>query len=329
MVSAWFRHGFGMVSMSKLKFTFALFMWMVAISCVGAIDSKWGPWIPSSPGWSDLMRKREIQVDSMRNGQERFDAAINLVLSGVLLPNFTDVGWAVIKTPPNVHQKLYSKLHSALKKAGGKDGLPREHKVDQISGNLPGFVQIGSMAREIMADLKPLHEQWVGGMELIPNNAYGLRLYEDGNTLTMHTDHVDTHVISSIVHVDHDTDEPWPIVIEGFDGKTMEVALEPGEMLFYESAKCVHGRPRPMKGRWYTSLFVHYRPKQWPYTTPGAIKYVEKFWPPPPPLENFGGLPELRMVGTGMKEPGCANQWCNLAKQWPPSKSDSGKGEEL
>lgn len=79
----------------------------------------------------------------------------------------------------------------------------------------------------------------------------------------MHTDHVGTHVVSSIVHVDRDTDEPWPIVIEGLDGVTMEVDLQPGEMLFYESAKCVHGRPRPLNGNWYSSLFVHYRPADW------------------------------------------------------------------
>ena len=44
-------------------------------------------------------------------------------------------------------------------------------------------------------------------------------------------------MISSIFHVDHeydDDDEPWPIVIESFDGTTHEVALRPGEMLFYE-----------------------------------------------------------------------------------------------
>ena len=38
--------------------------------------------------------------------------------------------------------------------------------------------------------------------------------------------------------------EPWPIVIEGYDGRSVEVDLQPGEMLFYESAKCIHGRPR-------------------------------------------------------------------------------------
>ena len=61
--------------------------------------------------------------------------------------------------------------------------------------------------------------------------------------------------------MDHDNDkgsEPWPILIESFDGNIAEVALESGDMLFYESSKCMHGRPRKFKGRFYSSLFIHY-----------------------------------------------------------------------
>ena len=36
------------------------------------------------------------------------------------------------------------------------------------------------------------------------------------------------------------------------DGVTASVNLEPGEMLFYESAKCMHGRPRPLRGKYYS-----------------------------------------------------------------------------
>ena len=43
----------------------------------------------------------------------------------------------------------------------------------------------------------------------------------------------------------------------------VHVDLQPGQTLFYESAKCIHGRPTPMKGRYYTSVFLHYRPTDW------------------------------------------------------------------
>ena len=46
----------------------------------------------------------------------------------------------------------------------------------------------------------------------------------------------ETHVISAIVHIGHDTDEDWPIQIEDHDGAWHNVALEEGQMLMYESA---------------------------------------------------------------------------------------------
>ena len=67
--------------------------------------------------------------------------------------------------------------------------------------------------------------------------------YQNASNLLMHVDKVEDHVVSSIFHVDHaydDDAEPWPIVIEAFDGTTHEVDLQPFEMLFYESSKCLH-----------------------------------------------------------------------------------------
>ncbi len=113
--------------------------------------------------------------------------------------------------------------------------------------------------------LQPFHEEW-SGVPLVPANAYGLRIYRNGSHLNMHVDKCESHIISSILHVDHDNDpdsEPWPIVIEDFQGNTNEVYLESGDMLFYESSKCVHGRPRRFTGKWYSSIFLHYYPADW------------------------------------------------------------------
>ena len=32
------------------------------------------------------------------------------------------------------------------------------------------------------------------------------------------------------------------------------------QMLFYESAKCLHGRMKEFKGQYYGSIFLHYSP---------------------------------------------------------------------
>ena len=173
----------------------------------------------------------------------------------------------------------------------GPEGAQKRQKVCDGSER-PYFVNTG-MNRKILEELRPFHEEW-SGVPLVPSIAYGLRVYRNGSSLTMHTDRIDTHVISSILHVDRDYGgaEPWPIVIEGVDGVTAEVDLKPGQMLFYESAKCTHGRPRTFKGNWYTSLFIHYRPVD--FTIPDAqarIRAVPDTWhtvlPPHPEIPDL------------------------------------------
>jgi len=70
--------------------------------------------------------------------------------------------------------------------------------------------------------------------------AYGLQIYWNDMQMNMHMDKGDTHIISCILHIDHDDDpesEPWPIVIEDFQGNTNKVVLESSDLLFYESSK--------------------------------------------------------------------------------------------
>jgi hypothetical protein len=258
------------------------------------------------------------------------DAYMNLALTGMLVPSFTELGYAVVKQPPGVHERLLESLWE-----GGKDedGRPKgknfEKKVDQISGDKCRFASIGRLEKTLLDEMKEMHETW-SGVSLVPMQAYGLRIYEPGNSLTMHTDRIDSHVISSIVHVDRDTNEPWPIVIEGFDGKIAEVDLQPGEMLFYESSKCIHGRPRPLNGKWYTSLFMHYRPRDWTLTNNDAKKLAEPLFESraggPEPL-NEEELASLQMRGTGFYEPGCKNEWCGLSPVWPLPAVETG-GED-
>ena len=72
-----------------------------------------------------------------------------------------------------------------------------------------------------------------------------------------------THVISAIMHIGHeyyDENEPWPIEIEDHDATEHSYEMKEGQMLFYESASCLHGRKRIFKGKYYASIFIHYKP---------------------------------------------------------------------
>jgi len=295
----------------------------------------WGEWIPAGvPAWRERLDYRAEQIKRIESDQERWDGLMNLAMVGLLVPNFTALGYEVIETPASAHAVLNATLHRAL-----DEGRERsEGPVDQISGPKARFVDAGRAKQDVMRELQPVLEAW-SGVKLVPSTAYGLRLYQPGNTLTMHTDRLESHVVSCIVHVDRDVDEPWPIAIEGLDGRTREVDLRPGQTLLcvhasseedellttlyrrrYESAKFVHGRPRPLNGRWYTSLFCHWRPTDWTTKTNDARALIEPFWPHyhEPRNRAPGSYAALRLRGTGYYEPECEHMWCNLSPVWPP-----------
>lgn len=59
----------------------------------------------------------------------------------------------------------------------------------------------------------------------------------------MHVDTVSTHAVSTIINVDQKVAKDWPLIILDHDGNPHSVNMQAGDMLLYESAKCLHGRP--------------------------------------------------------------------------------------
>jgi hypothetical protein len=89
-------------------------------------NTKWGDWVPANAGWKAVCDRREQQVLRIDNTQERYDAFLNLAVSGVLVPQYTEKGWAVIKTPENVQKRLHDALHAGFAKAAKKGGAAVE-----------------------------------------------------------------------------------------------------------------------------------------------------------------------------------------------------------
>jgi len=179
---------------------------------------------------------------------------------------------------------------------------------------------IEDLERRAVLELRPILEAWVNHdkrekpIHLIGNNAYGLRIYQNQSRLNMHVDQSSTHIISAILHVDHDSkSKPWPIVIEDYKGNTNEVILEKGDVLLYESSKCFHGRPRRFEGEWYSSLFIHMYPSDWKRD---MYDNLEVHYRIPPDwhkvLPPKQGLERLVMAETSAYEPDCEDTWCSL-----------------
>ena len=121
--------------------------------------------------------------------------------------------------------------------------------------------------RRLMSELKEAHEEW-SGMSLKEAACYGIRAYQPKSYLYNHIDTIQTHVVSSTICVDHKLNSPWPLYIEDLDGQPHEVEIEPGEMVFYEGARLMHGRPYPLDGEYYANIFVHYTPLDWQLGSP-------------------------------------------------------------
>jgi len=121
------------------------------------------------------------------------------------------------------------------------------------------FQPLGLRTKEkIWAGVKPVLEAWTG-QRLKPTSLYGVRIYGDGAVLATHVDRLPL-VTSAIIQIDQDVDEPWPVEVVGHDGVARNVTLEPGDMAMYESHTVLHGRPVPMRGRFFANVFVHFIP---------------------------------------------------------------------
>lgn len=67
-------------------------------------------------------------------------------------------------------------------------------------------------------------------------------------------------VISAIINVAQDVDEDWILEVISHDGIAVNITMEPGSMVLYESHSILHGRPYPLKGRFFANCFLHFEP---------------------------------------------------------------------
>jgi len=128
-------------------------------------------------------------------------------------------------------------------------------EVDAFMIQMPWFLK-----RKWQSRLKQLVEAW-SGVELELTDIYGMRRYEDGARLLHHVDREATHALSLIINIAQGgVRSPWTVEIYDFADRLHEVVMEPGDIVYYESAKCLHGRNTPLDADFYVNLFSHYRP---------------------------------------------------------------------
>merc|ERR1712216_33765 len=135
-----------------------------------------------------------------------------------------------------------------------------------------------SMSEQLRATITPIIGQWANlePEKLVLTAVYGMRLYRKNSKLHMHVDRRETHVLSAILEVGYlgwsqsdmdegrDHAENWPLEIIDHQSGMNHVANRRGQMIFYESATCPHGRSGEYPGRESANVFIHFRPQGWP-----------------------------------------------------------------
>jgi prolyl 4-hydroxylase len=171
--------------------------------------------------------------------------------------SYLGLGYRKARLEFEVYERLLTHFRANIER------FRAEEMIDEIravaTGTIPALIfEDESFNAQLAEDLKPLHEAWAG-MPLVLSYCYGIRCYQRGAFLYNHVDR-QPHCISSTICVDHALNSPWPLHIENIDGRVSQINLEPGELVFYEGTRLVHGRPYPLDGDFYAGIFVHYYP---------------------------------------------------------------------
>ena len=223
-----------------------------------------------------------LPVCSLREGYSKSQVLSGQIFTKFLeevtkfVPAFTEKGFMKSRIPKQLFKTILEARILALKETRISvekvvdDGIlngwtmienqdSRETKLVHV--HRTQMIDLDEATREEMfKTLGPLAEQW-SNLKLAPTSIYGIRRYRNMSTLLAHVDQLQTHVISIIINVAQDVDEKWPLYIKDNDGGEKKIFLEPGEMLFYESARLVHGRQLPLRGSFYDNVFIHYKPR--------------------------------------------------------------------
>jgi len=175
---------------------------------------------------------------------------------------FSPLGFKLGRLPPDVFASMgafyYNNRNNVVHEEWGGKGVfvnwwETDVKFVQIPWTLKNVWQIR---------LLTLVEEWAG-VPVEQTVMYGLRQYTEGARLLTHVDRHETHAVSLIVNVAQgNLTQPWPVEVQDHQDRLHEVIMEPGDIVYYESAKCLHARNRPMVGpnAYYVNLFTHYKP---------------------------------------------------------------------
>ena len=262
--------------------------------------------VPDTLGWKNLMERRLEQVSHMTDLNGRFVAYAQTIHAALVTPNFTEFGFALTRFPD---ADLLEEMQQAIQ--DGMSGRQPEGNTRIIDGDQPWVIWRQDLMKRVEDTMQGYVEEFFD-TELELQAIYGLRLFRNNSSFRMHIDKKGSHALGFVMNVDRSADaQDWPIYIEDFHGRTHEIFMRPGDMILYESSKCMHGRPRKFIGSWFCNVIGHYHPvdDHWNSLNHQAeAEYaIPPHWSQDP--STTSSHPEIVYAG-GMEEPECQNRWC-------------------
>lgn len=206
---------------------------------------------------------RSFHVSSAQHDRCNENEAARIEMNTVQPPgmwNYTDMGFRLVKLPPAVVEAV-TRFYTANR--------GREKEEEWFVGNTytnhweaptmmldvaDDYLEGGGEAlRDLLWDAaQAMLEEWTG-QELAKTSFYGVRVYTSNAVLAPHVDRMPL-VTSAVINVAQDVDEEWPLELWGHDGKAYNISMEVGDMVMYESHSVIHGRPWPLKGRYFANV---------------------------------------------------------------------------
>lgn len=215
--------------------------------------------------------ERRDKVTKSRDQFTTFTESSNVFIPPVI-PRLTDNGYFLIDMPKSLHRKMLD-FWEDYKHKGRRETFADSYTIINWFHSDPNMVSLSLNSRRknniAIEEVKHLIAKWAKWPEedLVLTSFYGMREYHSGNYLRNHVDRSSTHVLSVILQVAQiGVNASWPVEIIGYKGDRLRINMEAGQMLFYESAKVIHGRPEVLQGEGFINAFCHYKPKSgWNY----------------------------------------------------------------
>ena len=190
----------------------------------------------------------------------------------LFLPRYTSKGYEVRKIPRDIYNALNS-FYNLGKAMKSKELWIKGDAVLNQDDSPCDMVQLSENIKTMITNaMQHVLEKWCK-CSLAVTAIYGIRIYNSGSVLRHHLDRVETHVISAILQVAQGDSGSvgertgWPLELITSDGKRLNVSLDPGDMVLYESATLIHGRPYAFTGKSFANVFVHFKPTpDWGYS---------------------------------------------------------------